>query len=375
MNPIIGYGSSGCVFRPALRIEPGKRRNQSDVSKLMLADEANREYLFMVQAIPHLKHIDNKYFMFNNIELIQPYMLTQKEFKWLEIKMPNAFKNVNIHNISNFMAINMPYCGQPVDDYIYDNGSFKKLHQTHICLQHLLKEAILPMNASHIYHSDIKDSNILIDNTCAHLIDWGHSVLYNPTVSVKMPQKWRNRPLQFNVPFSCILFSDTFYEKYCIYLSSNTKDLASFVKEFVELYVNKGHYDFINNTMYNLFSSDIEEDVQDKHVYVENEITKPFLCDYIVNVLTHYPEPDLKLYLNEVYIHIVDIWGFICTYNGYIELLYNNYANLTNIELKIFKQLKYIYYTYLYLSRNTPYNMDELYEDFNILEKLIAQKI
>jgi hypothetical protein len=79
----------------------------------------------------------------------------------------------------------------------------------------------------------------------------------------------------------------------------------------------------------------------------------------------------LREYLNDVYIKIVDVWGFITTYYPFLEMFSKNYFTLNENELKILKQLQYIYNEYLYTPRATPYNMNELYDDLKTLGNLI----
>jgi hypothetical protein len=49
----------------------------------------------------------------------------------------------------------------------------------------------------------------------------------------------------------------------------------------------------------------------------------------------------------------------------------NNYFKLNENELKIFKQLQYIFNKYLYKHPAVPINLDQLYADLNILGNLI----
>ena len=110
---------------------------------------------------------------------------------------------------------------------------------------------------------------------------------------------------------------------------------------------------------------------------VETEITMPYIVDYILEVLLNYTKfkedgsLNLREYLNEVYIKIVDIWGFITVYYPFLEMFSNNYFTLNENELKIFKQLQYIFNEYLYTPRAAPINMDELFDDLKILGNLI----
>jgi serine/threonine protein kinase len=245
------------------------------------------------------------------------------------------------------------------------------------------------MNKANIYHSDIKDSNILLDNSDgslkARLIDWGLTVKYVPKKITPFPKNWRNRPLQFNVPFSVIIFTDLFYEKYSKYLKDGGKIEEEELKPFIINYLNEwlkergaGHYKFINEIMFLLYSSTLTS-ISDasKPDVIEAEITMPFIINYIVDVLLHYTKfkgdgsLNLREYLNEVYIKIVDIWGFIIAYYPMLEMFSTNYFLLNVNELKIFKHIQHIFSNYLYSPRHEPINMDDLFYDLKILENLI----
>jgi hypothetical protein len=139
-----------------------------------------------------------------------------------------------------------------------------------------------------------------------------------------------------------------------------------------------GHYKLINEIMFLLYSRDLTSISDDsKPLVIETEITMPYIIDYIVEVLLHYTKfksdgsLNLREYLDDVYIKIVDIWGFITAYFPLLEMLSNNYFKLNENELKIFKQLQYIFNKYLYTPRSVPINIDKLYADMNLLGKLI----
>ena len=256
------------------------------------------------------------------------------------------------------------------------------------------------MNDKNIYHCDIKDANILIqtDTTTvatelkSRLIDWGLSTEYVPFRNQIFPSTWRNRPLQYNVPFSVILFSESFIEKYTKYLENNANDIkltAAQLKPFAIDYINfwmkergAGHYKYINEVMFMLFANsltDISE--SDKPQVIETQITMEYIVDYIVDVLLHFTKfkadgsLDLRQYLDNVFIEIVDIWGFIISYVPIIEILSDNYMSLTKQELKIFNQLQFIFVEYLYNPRHQPIDMKELYTDLKILGDLLHIKL
>ena len=283
------------------------------------------------------------------------------------------------------MTLNMPDGGIPVDDYINEAPDFRRFLALHTHLVKLLKKGIVPMNEKHVYHCDIKDSNVLVKGEMAslktRLIDWGLSTEYNPVGNPSFPKTWRNRPLQFNVPFSVIIFSESFVEKYTKYITDGGTTEEVQLKPFVVDYViswmkerGAGHYKFINEIMFSLNSHTIESVSQkDLPKVVETQFTMPYIVNYIVDVLVHFTRfkedgrIDLREYLNTVFIKIVDIWGFISIYIPLVELLSNNYSRLTQNEMQVFQYLQFIFNEYLYEPRHEPIDMTMLYSDLKAL--------
>jgi serine/threonine protein kinase len=218
---VITSGGYGCVFDPALKCEGETKRAKNKITKLMTDKYATQEYEEINSIKEKLDEIPNyfDYYLINDVTLCRPSKLTATDLEHFSDKCTALPKNdINKNNINqkleSVMALNLPNGGIPVDDYIYKNGDYGKLYKTHMALVNLLKKGIIPMNNKNIYHSDIKDSNVLIEDVDsslkARLIDWGLTVQYVPNSTVKFPKNWRNRPLQFNVPFSVIIFSDLF---------------------------------------------------------------------------------------------------------------------------------------------------------------------
>ena len=392
---VIASGGYGCVFNPALKCQGSSKRQANKVSKLMTERHALEEYEEINEIKDKLNSIPNykDYFLIYDVTLCHPAKLQASDLtaytKCTALpKEEITKKNINT-KLDEVMSLNLPNGGLPVDDYIYEYPGYDNLYKTHMSLVNLLKKGIIPMNNRHIYHSDIKDSNILLDNSetplKTRLIDWGLTVEYVPQRTIPFPKKWRNRPLQFNVPFSVLIFTDLFYEKYSKYLEDGGKVQETALKPFVISYLNKwikergsGHYKFINEIMFLLYSSELTSISEpNKPVVIETEITMPYIIDYIVDVLLHYTKfkgdgsLNLREYLDDVYIKIVDIWGFITAYYPLLEMFSNNYFNLNENELKIFKQLQHIFNEYLYKPRHEPIDIDELLKDFKILGNFI----
>lgn len=389
---VIASGGYGCVFDPALKCEGSSKRESKKISKLMTDRHATQEYEEINKIKSKLDSIKNynDYFLVYDSTLCRPAKLTSADLTAFNDKCTALPKDditkTNINSkLNEIMSLNLPNGGLPVDDFIYENGGYDKLYNTHVALVNLFKNGIIPMNKKYIYHSDIKDSNVLIDNSNdslkARLIDWGLTVEYEPGKSKLFPKNWRNRPLQFNVPFSVVIFTDKFYSQYSEYLknggSVDEMSLKPFVIDYLNLWMKErgaGHYKFINEIMFKLYSplfTSISE--KDRPLVIETEITMPIITNYIVDVLVHYTKfkedgsLNLREYLNDVYIKIVDIWGFINVYYPLLEMFSNNYFKLNENELRIYKKIEYLFNEYLYNPRHESINTDDLLNDLKSL--------
>ena len=295
-------------------------------------------------------------------------------------------ENIN-KSLDNVFALNMPNGGLPVDEFLIKHNSYKNIVKINNTLLKLLNNGIIPMNNNNLYHCDIKDSNILIDSSStlkARLIDWGLSTEYIVKKNHPFPRPLRNRPLQFNVPFSVIIYSDLFFEKYTKYIKEGKKidhdNLKPFIIEYIILWLKKrgsGHYKFINQIMFLLFSNELDVNEKEKEKIIENEYTLNYIYNYIIEVLIHFTSfkedgsINLRNYFDEVFIKITDIYGFIMAYLPIIESLFDNYSNLSEMELELFNNLKQIFIKYLYSPRIQPINVNELTNEFKELNKIL----
>jgi hypothetical protein len=404
---VLASGGYGCVFTPALKCKEQPKRDINKISKLMSDRHAREEYNKINYIKSQLDIIPNynNYFLINNVTLCKPTQLTDNDLKEYETTCTALKKDkitkININSkLDKLLALNLPNGGLPVDDFLYNDGSFEKIYKINESLLNLLKKGIVPMNEKHIYHCDIKDSNVLVYKKerilKTWLIDWGIATNYVPFEDNPFPKSWRNRPLQFNVPFSVIIFSDVFVERYTKFIQQenslnkaelkplNKAQLKPFVIDYINYWMKErgpGHYKFINEIMFNLFNEKLTTvSLKDRPAVVETTITMNYIVNYILEVLIYFTKfrengtLNLRYYLDNVFIKIVDIWGFISIYIPIIELLSNNYHNLTKREITIFNQLQYIFVEYLYSPRIQPINMTLLYKDFTYLSYLIKSE-
>jgi hypothetical protein len=375
---VLASGGYGCVFIPSLLCEREKKRKTKRVSKLMTKKNAIKEYdkiNFLKEKLVNIKDY-KKYFLLYNINLCKVKNLKKSDLKNYTKKCRALKKekiteqNIN-QNLDRMLSLNMPNGGLPVDEYLNKNLTIKKMYTLHINLTELLKKGIIPMNNRNLYHSDIKDSNVLVDKKIkTRLIDWGLATEYVPFKNNNLPSSWKNRPFQFNTPFSIILFTNHFIEKYTFFLQINNNlkltrlTIKNFVKDYIVFWMKErgeGHYKFINESLKKLFGPSFD--------------TMNCIINYITEVLHNFTITEsvienIKNYIDNVFIKIVDIWGFLSIYLIFIDIFYNNFSKISLQEIEIFKKTKFILLEYLYKPRNKPINMNNLLFDLKDLENL-----
>jgi len=390
---VIASGGFGCVFSPALKCEGKKSRGKNRISKLLTKKHALEEYnevkLFK-EKLNKIPQYEN-YFLLNNFEICKPAKLDKSDLVNFTSKcsaLPKdkiTQKNIN-KSLDKVFALNMPNGGLPVDDFIIKNNTYKIIVKLNNTLINLLNNGIIPMNENNIYHCDIKDSNILVDNSSGfktRLIDWGLSTEYVPNIDQLFPRTWRNRPFQFNVPFSIIIFSDLFFEKYTKYIKQGGKldheNLKPFIIDYIYLWIKErgmGHYSFINSIMFMVFESEMKNiDEKSKEKLIESEFTLPYICNYIIEILINFTKfredgsLNLRVYLDTVFIKIVDVWGFVISYLPIFDFLHGN-KHLNEMETQLFKTLKNIFIKYLFSPRIKPINISELTNELKEINKI-----
>lgn len=398
---VIASGGFGCVFSPALKCEGESERSSNKISKLMTERHAIEEYEEITkikEKLDGIKHYE-EYFLLNDSKLCKPAKLSESDLKEFTKKcsaLPKdkiTKKNIN-QSLDKVMSLNLPDGGVAIDTYIYSKRSIGILNNLNNKLIDLLVNGIIPMNKKNVYHCDLKDSNVLAKENekgelLTRLIDWGLSTEYVPFKDAEFPRTWRNRPFQFNVPFSVIIFSESFIEKYSKYIHDGGKtdkdSLKPFVINFIRSWIKDrgpGHYKFINDIMFILFSNDLKHiDDKNKSKFIESDFTIDYITDYIVAVLekfTYFRDDgtlNLREYLDNVFIEIVDIYGFICVYFPLLELLFENYEKLNENQMKIFNLIKNMFITYLYSTRTEPIKISELLSTLKNLGKLLENEL
>jgi serine/threonine protein kinase len=387
---VIDSGGFGCIFRPQLKCNPkdviagdNNYIGEKGVTKLLKKKYGLSEYNEIKRFIPILKTIPNynNYFIISDYTVCKPAPLTESDLidydkvKCSSLNKKNiSSKNINFY-LDELLAINMPYGGIDASKFIksriYDGNSMVIFNNKMI---DLLVNAIIPMNKKGVFHGDLKAYNILTNiennNLVLRIIDWGLSSLYKPNVRNEsqfteigftedwkyIPSNFRNRPFQYNVPFSSILFSEKFNNIYTNFLKSkNGKFTNQDIKEFVVNFMQE-----INSlgglvTFNSIFK--IHTKLISSLSSVDNKIIQPeiykytynYIYTYIYEILIKFTNPfsfNVLEYFSSVYTKNLDVWGFVMTYvtvcdaarsNKYIvynDIVKNNMKSLLKILLK-----------------------------------------
>jgi len=331
----------------------------------MLNKYAKHEYNEIQKYKKMLRNIPNysDYFLVEGFSLCKPKELNKQDLTDFNEKCSALTKknysetNVN-SQIDALMSLNMPYGGVDIDDFIektdFSISKMKLLNQT---LIQLLKKGILPMNEQHVYHCDLKDSNILVSDKKEQLktriIDWGLSTTYHN--EKKIPSVLTHRPFQYNIPYSNILFNSEFTKLCTKFLKNNPNpsylDVRSFVINYVLFWINErgiGHLKKMNTIFTILFENDlINIDTTYKNELIEFNYTLHYIFEYLSQIIYKYIENG-KLNLHDYFVNVflknIDVWGFTTCYFSLVDFVIDkNNGKIKPNQLKLLNKVKEAY--------------------------------
>lgn len=390
---ILASGGFGCIFKPALKCANTEVRNTNKISKLMTKKNATDEYN-QIQQFKNILHVIpnyDKYFLLNNFVLCQPDKLTKEDLSNFNKCKPLQKKDITSKNINSsldkLLTINMPDGGIDTEHFVYNYFNTENIIQLNNSLIDLLVHGILPMNKLHVYHCDVKDSNVLVKFTetglNTRLIDWGLSLIR--TNKKTIPSKLYRRPFQYNVPFSSILFNKEFLKMYYTFLELNNSPTYYQIREFVINYIfiwNKirgpGHLSALNDILSKLNINDLPaiKNNKIKNHFIEYEFTYYYIVEYLSKILEKYTQNgkiNLIAYFNNVFIKNIDIWGFTMIYIVLYEYLYKSFNTLNEFEIQFIHKIKYIIIHFLFENPLEPIHVPSLVDELTKLNLLIEQ--
>jgi tRNA A-37 threonylcarbamoyl transferase component Bud32 len=376
-------GGFGCIFSPALRCKNTERTSNSHydhdkkdkfVSKLIETKYAKREYDYVVKIKKKLEHLPEdvkKYLSVDDFTICDPAPLTNSDAKDIEsvcdtiltyvsdskTKLPVTSQNIN-DNLDKFKIINMPKLGDSIHSYIKSKKlSTKELIFLNNIIIKFISVVIPSMNRADVIHGDLKSANILFSDNIQVpvIIDWGLSYLVPPNESV--PEDLFGLDMQYQHPFSTILFSKNVLQEYEDFLANFKKQGKRIDKESLRIFATaqysnfKNEYNKIHKYLASVFIDAYKEDflrmVKGNILFIDDTITQDiyinYVINYIVDVLFEYTNHNtnklnLGKYFKRVYIHNVDIWGMMSIYYELIKKPFDNYT-LSSKEYKIYIQM------------------------------------
>jgi tRNA A-37 threonylcarbamoyl transferase component Bud32 len=377
-------GGFGCIFSPALKCKESSERNSNShydndkkdkfVSKLIETKYAKREYDYVVKIKKKLEHLPEdvkKYLSVDDFTICDPAPLTKGDATNIEsvcdtilsyvsdskTKTPVTSQNIN-DNLDKFKIINMPKLGESLHAYIKNKKlSTKELIFLNNIIIKFVSVVIPSMNRAGVIHGDLKSANILFSDNIQVpvLIDWGLSYLVSHDESV--PDDLFGLDMQYQHPFSTILFSKNLLQDYEDFLANLKKQGKHIDKESLRIfaiaqYSNfKNDYDKIHKFLASVFINAYKEDflrmIKGNIMFIDDTITEDvyinYVTNYIVDVLFEYTNHNtnklnLGKYFKHVYMHNVDIWGMVSIYYELIKKPFDNYK-LSSKEYKIYIQM------------------------------------
>ena len=343
---VIGSGGFGCVLSPVLTcdnkdLNTGLGLNtKNKISKIMLKQYAVEEYKDIKKYANIIHRIPNynNYFIIDNISICAPNKLSPADLINYDEKCfaLNSFditsSNIN-SNLNKLAILNEPNGGIEIDDYIITNflniPLLKKMNTT---LINLLLHGIIPMNKLHVYHLDVKGSNILYDGIHSRLIDWGLSYYFtNPKIAYSLVTEISHRPFHFNLPYSIIIFHTHFIHNYDKFLTFSKPTKAN-IQGFVLKYLNK--------LSESENGSHIHGVISDFNSLFKGKFTMNTIASYISTILFRFTlnnTLELAQYF-PIFLKNVDVWGFVISYLSFIDIVQKQDA--PPAQLQIVQHLK-----------------------------------
>lgn len=378
----IAAGGFGCVFKPAIVCRDSavndkmQKTGYEYISKVMIARYAREEMKEVNRVLPIVKNIPNnkRYFLLDGIFECRNFgPLNAEDLKGFTSKCRNlqregiSSNNVN-NNLGSLSTIYIPFGGDSVattvktlaKQYIANPNSTtvqKKIGLLVWGLSDVLENAVVPMNNLGLVHLDLKGDNMLINQNALEknkmpyvkIIDWGLAGVVPKSGIAKAA---KNRPLQYNTPFSNILFNTTLVGNIilgdCYTNEITAMQITSIATQIVVKNVKdwSGHADYIAQDLqqflapYNKATGSIST-LNSKADCTTEPLT--IIVEYIATILRKYMKKnvnkglyrcdfDSNAYFEEVYRYNCDVWGLLTAFQNFIEQ-YSSYSKYRDNKL------------------------------------------
>lgn len=430
----IAAGGFGCVFKPAIACanpviaKQMKKSGYEYITKVMDASYAEDEMKEVNTVLPIVSKIPNnkRYFLVDGIFECKKFgPLTSEDLRELDSKCSNLSRiginasNINV-NLSSLSAIYIPYGGESVAtlmkrlalDYnrVHDTPAQVKFVSKDIgilsyALADVLEHAIVPMNKLNLIHLDLKGDNLLFNESVLDdgkmpyikVIDWG---LAGKVPSTGIAIAAKNRPFQFNAPFSNILFNKQVVDNAVKLHSSAESRRAGLVITDAQMpliattIVNKmlgvweGHAKYIAENINKLITPFVMSTSKGEIAALSSDAkctteVVTLIVNYITPILKKYwQEGEYGLYsgvqgsfnadkyFQEVYRYNCDVWGVIVCYQDFLSRVSSYFALHRKSEiLKVMSNILFKYcFSPTYAAERIP--VESVMRDMRALGRL-----
>lgn len=366
---VIDSGGYGCVFRPSMSCRVIKELNVSRtnkvgqvenyISKIMTRDNAVEEFNIL-QTFSNI--ITNsgysgmfRYLVLSDITLcnLNP---TREDIQHFNTSCQSLAEKYKSPTMNGLVALKIPYSGKNLLKMFNEQRVQIKPLNRAIILEYFTKMLKLYTECVYLFyntspkiiHGDLKEENIL----CTYdpyftsisgdikVIDWGLSFTFNPSSSPdEAVNQISRRPLQFNLPFGILLFSEYFTREYELQvlrpLANREDTLQSLVEKFCKKYYDDAYFTAGKDDTKPNVLKDFNNFVYLVMVEADGTIGQKSLTTYIRENLarilikyTYNGKFQRNMYALDYYLPMVDSYGFMLTYANVLSYLLHARKNI-----------------------------------------------
>ena len=359
----IDSGTYGCVFNPALACNGEKRHN--GVSKLMINRHASKELGLLEPIYTLSKQYPGvkSHIIIPQLKQCTPAKLTPEDLYTFNDTCNNLYDlGYNTHNINqrrdDFKLLQMEHGGKTVGDYIQDMHADQEYY-IHKGIADIFKHVIVPMNQNNLYHSDIKENNILVKNNKLKLIDFGLMILYTDATIDPM---FLDHYLSMHFPYTCLFFNDDIHFHWSGFFRNHKhlqgelfiRACSKHIMDSILMYKNRTGLDnkLLSKESSFIFYCNILFPKENYLAIISRQLA--YCYDRHKNPSTG--EFDILSYYNKEFIHTIDVWG-LCTV--LLHLLTHYKSSYHDKHQKI----KTLLIKYMFSMHLNPFPYSEFYTD------------
>lgn len=367
---VIDSGGYGCVFRPSMSCRVIKELNVSRtnnvgqdvnyISKIMTKDNATEEFNILETFSNIITKSGYSTTMFSYLVLSDITLCnlnpSREDIQQFNTSCKSLAEKYKSPTMSGLVALKIPYGGKNLLKMFNEQRVQIKPLNRAITREYFNKMLELYTNCVYLFyntspkiiHGDLKEENIICiyDPYFTYIkgdikvIDWGLSFTYNPSEGPENAvSQISRRPLQFNLPFGILLFSEYFTREYKLQvlrpLANQEDTLQNLVGKFCKRYYDDTYFtDGKDDTKPDVLK-DFNNFVYLVMVEADGTIGQKSLTTYIRDNLekilikyTYNGKFQRNVFAWDYYLPMVDSYGFMLTYANVLSYLLHARKNI-----------------------------------------------